>query len=116
MDNEMRRVMSEDEFEDRSLPVEDEWEEFRYEDADPIGIEELKSLDLAQMPEDVAVRVMDNYFPDTTIVRKDDILVCSIEEHLYTKYWEHKFSAYAFAEAMERAVRRLALEGHPLST
>jgi hypothetical protein len=34
---------------------------------------------------------------------------------LYTKYWEHKFSAYAFAEAMERAVLRLAHEGHPFA-
>src|SRR6266481_3128903 len=107
--------MSEDEFEDGPSPVGDEWEDFRYEDADPIGVEQLKSLDLAHMPEDVTVRVMDNYFPDTTIAREDDFLVCGIEEHLYTKYWEHKFSAYAFAESMERAVRRLAHEGHPFA-
>jgi hypothetical protein len=107
--------MSEAEFEDEPLPVEDGWEGFRDEDTEPVGIEQLKSLDLAHMPEDVAVRVMDNYFPDTTIVHEADTLVCTIEEHLYTKYWEHKFSAYAFAEAMERAVRRLAREGHPLS-
>ena len=108
-------TMSEAEFEDEPLPVEDSWEGFRDEDAEPVGIEQLKSLDLAHMPEDVAVRVVDNYFPDTTIVHEADTLVCTIEEHLYTKYWEHKFSAYAFAEAMERAVRRLAREGHPLS-
>jgi hypothetical protein len=41
--------------------------------------------------------------------------MCEVEEHLYTKYWEHKFSAYAFSEAMERAVTRLMHEGHPLS-
>src|SRR3984885_5668117 len=115
MDQESIEIMSGDEFEDELLPVEDGWEEFRDEDAEPIGIEQLKSLDLAQMPEDVAVRVMDNYFPDTTIAREANTLVCTIEEHLYTKYWEHKFSAYAFAEAMERAVHRLAHEGHPLS-
>jgi hypothetical protein len=67
------------------------------------------------MPEDVAVRVMDNYFPETTVSRDGELLVCEIQEHLYTKYWEHKFSAYAFAEAMERAIRRLAHEGHPFS-
>jgi hypothetical protein len=106
--------MSENELEDDALPVEDEWEEFRYDDQDPIGIEQLKALDLPHMPEDVIVRVMDNYFPDTTIRREGETLVCEIEEHLYTKYWEHKFSAYAFAEAMERAVRRLAREGHPV--
>jgi len=67
------------------------------------------------MPEDVSVSVLDNYFPETTISREGEFLVCEISEHLCTKYWEHKFSAYAFAEAMERAVRRLAHEGHPFS-
>lgn len=107
--------MSDEEFEDEPMPGADEWEEFRYDDTDPIGIEELKRLDLRHLPEDVVVRVMDNYFPDTAIRREGEILLCEIEEHLYTKYWEHKFSAYAFAEAMERAVRRLAQEGHPLA-
>jgi hypothetical protein len=58
---------------------------------------------------------MDDYFPDTTIWRVGNKLVCEIQEHLYTKYWEHKFSAYAFAEAMERAIRLLAHEGHPFA-
>lgn len=93
----------------------DQWDEFRAEDSEPIGIEEFKSLDLTLMPEDAVVRVMDNYFPETAITRDGEFIVCEIEEHLYTKYWEHKFSAYAFAEAMERAVTRLEHEGHPLS-
>lgn len=104
-----------DEFEDELTPAADEWEEFRNDDGDPVGIEELKALDLEHMPEDVIVRVIDNYFPDVAIRREGETLVCGIEEHLYTKYWQHKFSAYAFAEAMERAVRRLAREGHPLA-
>jgi hypothetical protein len=107
--------MSEDDEGREVDDIEDDWEEFRYEDDDPISIEALKALDLAAMPDDVAVRVMDNYFPDTTLRREGDSLVCEIEEHLYTKYWEHKFSAYAFSEAMERAVTRLMHEGHPLS-
>jgi hypothetical protein len=93
----------------------DEWEEFRGDDNEPIGIEELKRLDLRQMPDDVRVCVMDNYFPEVTVRREDETLICEIQEHLYTKYWEHKFSAYAFAEAMERAVRRLTHEGHPIA-
>src|SRR5262249_2751039 len=55
------------------------------------------------------------YFPETTVSRDGEFLICEIQEHLYTKYWEHKFSAYAFAEAMERAVRRLVHEGHPFA-
>jgi hypothetical protein len=88
--------------------------EFR-EDAEPIGIEELKRLNLKDLPEDVHIPVLDDHFPETTIWREGEQLVCEIQEHLYTKYWEHKFSAYAFAEAMERAVRRLTHEGHPFA-
>lgn len=110
-----RPQMSDDYEELEANEPQDDWEEFRYEDNDPIGIEALSRLDLAVMPEDVTVRVMDNYFPDTTLRRMGDSLVCEIEEHLYTKYWEHKFSAHAFSEAMDRAVTRLMHEGHPLS-
>ena len=104
-----------DEPDDEDAPIPDEWDEFRSEDLEPIGIEELKRLNLSEMPGDVSVWVMDNYFPETTVSREGNVLVCKIEEHLHTKYWEHKFWAYAFAEAMERAVRRLAHEGHPFS-
>jgi hypothetical protein len=104
-----------DEFENGDATARDEWEEFRQGDGEPIGIEELKLLSLEEMPEDVSLLVMGNYFPETTVSWEGEFLNCEIQEHLYTKYWEHKFSAYAFAEAMERAVRRLAHEGHPLS-
>src|SRR5260370_14628914 len=93
----------------------DGWEEFREGDGEPIRVGELTRLDLGDMPEDINLAVFDDYFPDTTLWRSGDRLVCEIQEHLYTKYWEHKFSAYAFAEAMERAVRRLIHEGHPFA-
>lgn len=93
----------------------DDWDEFRDEDADPIRVARLKTLNFRDMPDDAVIRVMDDDFPETLISRSDDVLVCHIEEHLYTKYWEHKFSAHAFADAMVRAVVRLAHEGHPLS-
>ncbi len=38
-----------------------------------------------------------------------------IEEHIYTKYWIHKFHATVFAEAMIKAVKRLTVEGLPFS-
>jgi hypothetical protein len=101
--------------EDDAEPVADEWEQFREDEGDPIRVEDLKRLDLERMPEDIHISVMDDYFPETTISREGQLLVCEIQEHLYTKYWQHKFSAYAFAEAMERAVRRLTREGHPFA-
>jgi len=102
-----------EEFQDEDSTT-DEWEEFR-EEREPIRLEEMKRLNLRDMPEDIRLSIMDDYFPDATIWRERNHLVCEIQEHLYTKYWEHKFSAYAFAEAMERAVRRLAHEGHPFA-
>jgi hypothetical protein len=107
--------VEDDEFEGEDETIEDEWEEFRDDDGEPISLAQLSRLNLVEMPSDVALRVIDDYFPDTTITREVDGLSCAIEEHLYTKYWEHKFSAYAFAEAMERAVKRLIHEGHPFS-
>jgi hypothetical protein len=104
-----------DEFDREREDSLDEWEEFRDEDSEPIGLEQLKSLKFNNLPEDVLIRVMDSYFPDTAIRREGEFLICEIEEHLYTKYWEHKFSAYAFAEAMQRAVVRLTHEGHPFA-
>ena len=104
-----------EEVEEETEAATDEWEDFRDGEGEPIRIEKLKRLDLENMPEDVHVSVFDDYFPETTIWREGELLVCEIQEHLYTKYWEHKFSAYAFAEAMERAVRRLAHEGHPFA-
>lgn len=92
----------------------DEWDRFRSE-IEPVGLEELKSLQLSNMPNDIRLLIRDDYFPETIIWRTGKHFVCEIEEHLYTKYWEHKFSAYAFAEAMERAVRRLMHEGHPFT-
>jgi len=82
------------ELDDEAVPAPDEWEEFRRDELEPIGIEDLKRLNLKEMPEDVSVWLMDDYFPETMLSRDGEFLVCEIQEHLYTKYWEHKFSAY----------------------
>ena len=58
--------MSEDHESQEVNEPDDGWEEFRHEDSDPISIEALKALDLTAMPDDIVVRVMDNYFPDRT--------------------------------------------------
>ena len=78
-----------DDFNDDDVTEPDQWEDYRDSDGDPIGIEELKGLSLAEMPEDVALSIFDDYFPETTITRDGEFLVCEIQEHLYTKYWEH---------------------------
>ena len=49
-----------DDFEDKAPLAAGEWEEFRGEDGDPIGIEELNRLNLQDMPEDIRIWLMDD--------------------------------------------------------
>lgn len=57
-------------FESKAAEAVDEWEEFRDEDSEPIRIEHLVQLNLGEMPEDIRISVMDDYFPDTTVARR----------------------------------------------
>ena len=68
-----------------------------------------------EMAEGVTVRVFDDYFPESAIWREGDHLVAEITEHIYTKYWEHKWHGRVFAGAMLRAIKRFIAEGHPFT-
>ena len=87
------------------------------EDNEPIEIylSDLHENDLSRLPEGVILLIIESNFPETLIWREGDSIVAEVTEHIYTKYWWHKYHASVFAEAMERAVRRLQNEGHPLS-
>jgi len=67
------------------------------------------------LPEGVTVSVFDSYFPESAIWREGDLLVTEITEHIYTKYWEHKWHGRVFADAMLRAIKRFITEGHPFT-
>lgn len=86
------------------------------EDNEPVemSLDELRSLDLSQLEDGDALWIMESEFPETTI-RREGTLVAQITEHIYTKFWTHKYHAMVFAEAVVRAVKRLGVEGHPLS-
>lgn len=68
-----------------------------------------------EMAEGVRVTVFDDYFPESVIWREGDQLVAEITEHIYTKYWEHKWHGRVFASAMLRAIKRFIAEGHPFT-
>lgn len=90
------------------------WEENNEEFAeDPIRIADFLKIDVGAMPEDFSLSILDDDFPEAQVRREADELLVTISEHLYTKYWWHKFSAPVFADAMRRSVIRLAQEGHP---
>jgi hypothetical protein len=82
---------------------------------DPCNTSDLCDVDFATLPPNCSIWVMDDNFPEVNITPKDGSLACQITEHIYSKFWWHKFSAGAFSNAMVRAVTRLANEGHPLS-
>ena len=95
----------------------DFWKSLREEngEAEPCSLSEIQHLDFSTMPMDVCLWLMDNDFPEVMITSSGAELHCEITEHIYSKFWWHKFSAGAFSSAMARAVTRLKEEGHPLS-
>jgi hypothetical protein len=94
------------------MEMEMEMEDDEHEE---IGLNELRVLDLSQLKDGEMLRIMESVFPETTIRREGAFLVAEITEHIYTKFWTHKYHAMVFAEAIVRAVKRLGVEGHPLS-
>lgn len=89
----------------------------KLDDSEPeeISLHELRSRDLSQLKDGETLWIMESEFPETTISRNGAGLMIEITEHIYTKYWTHKYHAMVFAEAVVRAVKRLGVEGHPLS-
>jgi hypothetical protein len=65
------------------------------------------------MPEGATIRIFESYFPELTIWRENDDVVAEITEHIYTKFWDHKWHGRVFAEAMLRTIKRFKVEGHP---
>ncbi len=92
-------------------------EKYEYESdgPEPISLRELGGLNLSELEEDKCLLIMEDNFPEAKIRRDGAVLLAEITEHIYTKYWVHKYHAMVFAEAVVRAVRRLAIEEHPLS-
>lgn len=86
-----------------------------YIEDNEINLSELRSLKMTEIPKNVILQVIDNYFPICYLSRKGDKLNIEIEEHIYTKYWYHKYHAAVFADAMIRAITRLEHEGAQFS-
>lgn len=86
-----------------------------FEEQEDISFSELGSLDLKTVGENVSYNIFEDNFPQCSITRLADKLYIRIEEHIYTKYWFHKYHASVFAEAMIKAIKRLRLEGIPFT-
>jgi hypothetical protein len=85
-----------------------------YSDSDPeeLSLHELKTLQLSQLPRFKRFSIFESYFPESLLWRKNQKeIIVEVCEHIYTKFWEHKYHAAVFAKALVRAVKRLAVEG-----
>ena len=80
-----------------------------------ISFSELSNLAFAILDENISYQIFEDNFPSCSITRLGDKLLVRIEEHIYTKYWFHKYHASVFAEAMMKAIKRLKIEGVPFS-
>src|SRR5437667_4587079 len=96
-----------------------DWEQLKEAAAEGEIDDFFRKLDIADipsftaMPEGLVVRLLDDYFPESTLSREDGTLVVEITEHIYTKYWQHKWHGRVYADAMLRAIKRFIAEGHP---
>jgi len=86
-----------------------------FDDFEDISFSELHNLDLTTIDENISYNIFEDNFPQCAITRLGDKLLIRIEEHIYTKYWFHKYHASVFAEAMIKAIKRLRLEGIPFT-
>ena len=86
-----------------------------FDDFEDISFSKLSMHDLTKIDENISYNVFEDRFPQCSITRLGDKLLIRIEEHIYTKYWFHKYHASVFAEAMIKAIKRLRIEGVPFT-
>lgn len=95
--------------------LDDKGKDDNVDDFEDLSFSELSSLDLTAIDENISYNIFEDNFPQCSITRFSDKLRIRIEEHIYTKYWFHKYHASVFAEAMIKAIKRLGLEGIPFT-
>lgn len=83
-----------------------------YED---ISFSDFSQLNLNTIDENIDFNICEDNFPQCCISRQSDKLLIQIEEHIYTKFWYHKYHASVFSEAMIKAIKRLRIEGAPFT-
>jgi hypothetical protein len=76
-----------------------------------ISLCQLHLLQFSKIHKSSQFQIIESYFPETIFWRNGTSVIAEITEHIYTKFWEHKYHAMVFAEALVRAVKRLAVEG-----
>jgi hypothetical protein len=71
---------------------------------------------LTLLPRGAVLHLFADNCPELEVARSGREVHFHFTEHIYTKFWEHKFHARTFIDAMVRAVRRMIDEGVPFTT
>lgn len=79
-----------------------------------VSVDDFDGETLESLPAGVVLQLWESNWPELYVSRDGDELVVELSEHIYTKFWSHKYHARVFCEAMLRAVRRLSAEGAPI--
>jgi hypothetical protein len=77
-----------------------------------MSLNELKDVQFSKLKRGDCISIFESDFPESLIWCDGKNVLVEITEHIYTKYWQHKFPAHVFVEAMLRAIKRLRAEGH----
>lgn len=71
---------------------------------------------LSTLPEGVVLQLFESNWPELYVSREGSDALFELTEHIYTKFWWHKYHARVFVDAMLRAVRRMTDEGAPFES
>ena len=91
------------------------WDDIEEDGEGPVevGVGDFDDEPLSSLPEKAILHVLEDYWPEIYVSREGKLAVLELEEHIYSKFWSHKYHARVFCDAMLRAVHRLIDEGAP---
>lgn len=70
-----------------------------------VEVEDLKGFNLSSIPEGFLLHLFDGYYDWFIQSNAEHVGIAEIENHIYRKYWDHKFGALEYVNAMEKAVK-----------
>jgi hypothetical protein len=83
------------------------------DDGVEVSVSDFDDKTLIELRRGVLLRLFESEWPEMVISRSGKKIIIEFTEHIYSKYWWHKYHARFFCDAMVRAVRRMTSEGVP---
>lgn len=70
-----------------------------------VEVEDLKGFNIGSIPEGFLLHLFDGAYEWFIQSNAEHVGIAEIENHIYRKYWDHKFGALEYVNAMEKAVK-----------